>query len=63
MLCPGNKSHGELVKRPIEKTTDEQKWCGEWYDCKEPGCWCSVLIPSINLRYGSGSKYPEKVIE
>lgn len=47
--CP-NLEHGELQLRPLQGQTYEEKYCGVWYDCKEPGCKCSVLIPSQELR-------------
>lgn len=42
--------HGEMQLRPVEKQTDEQKYCGVWYDCVYPGCRCSTLIPSQNIK-------------
>ena len=28
----------------------EQAYCGTWYDCHEPNCKCSTLLPSAELR-------------
>lgn len=37
-ICPLHKV--ELVRRPREKMTYEQAWCGEWYDCpRAPFCY------------------------
>lgn len=49
-LCPSNEEHGQLELRPEGKQTPEQRYCGAWYDCKHPGCHCSVLFPSPELR-------------
>lgn len=32
------------------KQTPEQAWCGTWYGCTEPGCGCTVLLPSPELE-------------
>ena len=40
--------HTKLVKRPRERMTKEQAWCGEWYDC--PHRDYSVLVPSAELQ-------------
>jgi hypothetical protein len=45
--CPNDKV--PLVKRPIERQTYEQRWCGTWYDCPAQGCGRSVLYPSAAL--------------
>lgn len=29
--------------------TQEQGFCGAWYDCDTSGCACSVLVPSAAL--------------
>lgn len=47
--CP-NPEHGEMMLRPAKHQTQEQRYCGTWYDCPEPGCSCSVLIPSKEIR-------------
>lgn len=39
----------QMEYRPIERQTPEQKWCGDWYDCKEPGCMCSTVVMSPEL--------------
>lgn len=38
--------HGQMVLRPIEKQTYEQKFCGTWYDCPHHDCYNSVLFES-----------------
>lgn len=40
--------HRKLVRRPPERMTPEQRWCGAWSDC--PACGYSVLVPSTELR-------------
>lgn len=47
--CP-NSEHGEMIARKILGQTQEQRYCGAWYDCKEPGCANSVLIPAKEIR-------------
>ena len=43
--CP---THGcSMHYRPAR--TNEQQFCGTWYDCDIPGCGCSVLLPSKEL--------------
>lgn len=37
-----------LIKRPTQRMTYEQTWCGDWYDC--PNCTYSRLIESPELR-------------
>lgn len=50
----------ELMKTPIcpkcgipmqfrQARTNEQSFCGAWYDCWNDGCACSVLIPSKQI--------------
>lgn len=46
--CPTHKMQMEI--RSQKHQTYEQKWCGIWYDCIEPGCYCSVLYESAELR-------------
>ncbi|MDD4564787.1 MAG: hypothetical protein PHE79_04850 [Eubacteriales bacterium] len=53
--CPHGE-HGQMELRPIEHQTPEQKYCGAWYDCKYPGCSCSVLIMSPELCKLHGNK-------
>lgn len=48
-ICP-HPEHGQMELRPLKGQTYEQKYCGVWYDCMEPGCKCSALIPSQELR-------------
>lgn len=45
--CPADPSHGQMILRPIERQTPEQKFCGTWYDC--PRCHSSVLLRSPEL--------------
>lgn len=46
--CP--RHHKRLVARPVPGQTQEQRFCGTWYDCPIPGCQQkSVLIPSKAL--------------
>lgn len=49
-VCPTCAEHGEMILRPIEVQTYEQKYCGTWYDCTYPGCHSSVLLPSKELK-------------
>lgn len=44
--CPS--CGGKMEYRP--GGTPEQRYCGAWYDCTAPGCSCSVLIPSKEIR-------------
>jgi hypothetical protein len=44
-VCPNHKV--VLIKRPIERQTYEQRWCGEWHDC--PQCHYSILYQSAAL--------------
>lgn len=48
-LCPAHPEHGPLEQRPLEEQTNEQRWCGEWWDCPEPGCRAGVLFESPEL--------------
>jgi len=45
--CPAHDTQMEV--RPLNRQTKEQKWCGTWYDCTEPGCNCSILLTSPEL--------------
>jgi hypothetical protein len=47
-MCPEHKLVREL--RPKHRLTKEAAWCGTWYDCPNPGCFKSVLIPGEELR-------------
>lgn len=47
-LCPSNAAHGEMELRPESKMTQEQRWCGTWYDC--PRCHSSLLVPAPALE-------------
>lgn len=46
-LCPAFPDHGRMVLRPLPQT-DEQAWCGTWWDCTR--CASSTLDPSPVLR-------------
>lgn len=48
-VCP-HKEHGQMELRDTKHQTPEQKYCGGWYDCLYPGCSCSTLMPSPELR-------------
>lgn len=39
-----------MVQRPQSRQTKEQKFCGAWWDCPEPGCGSSILFESPELR-------------
>ena len=45
--CVSEPEHGQMVIRPAEQQTREQKWCGVWYDCQR--CHSSRLLPSGEL--------------
>jgi hypothetical protein len=48
MCLPKCPVHGtQTIFR--EGRTPEQKWCGVWYDCPEPGCHFSELLPSKEI--------------
>lgn len=47
MCLPKCKEHGQMVLRPIERQTYEQKFCGTWYDCQK--CGKSTCYPSKEL--------------
>ena len=43
--CP---DHGvEMILRPLETQTREERFCGVWYDC--PKGHCSILFQSAEL--------------
>ena len=42
------KVHGEMDPRPMGRQTNEQRWCGTWFDC--PACHSSILVPSTALE-------------
>lgn len=44
--CP---SHGAMAPRDPARQTREQKWCGQWWDCTDPRCSNSILVPSAEL--------------
>lgn len=51
-----HEGHGRMEQRPLAFQTQEQKWCGAWFDCMHPGCSCSVLIPSPEVMKMHGIK-------
>ena len=48
-LCPARPEHGPTVRRPRRGQTPEQRYCGDWWDCRNPGCTSAVLVPSPEL--------------
>ena len=51
MELPKCPTHGTgMIFRPAK--TPEQAFCGAWYECAEPGCYCTVLIPTKELIGG-----------
>lgn len=46
--CIADPEHGQMVRRPLERQTYQQKWCGIWYDCLN--CGSSILLESEELR-------------
>ena len=49
MILPKCPTHGTtMIFR--EARTQEQRFCGAWYECAEPGCKCASLIPSKELE-------------
>lgn len=49
MSDPICERHGAMVERDIAGQTKEQTWCGTWWDCADPGCRSSFLVPSDDL--------------
>ena len=48
MILPKCQTHGiTMIFR--EARTQEQRFCGAWYECAEPGCKCASLITSKEL--------------
>lgn len=45
--CPADPAHGQMVLRPVDRQTPEQKFCGTWYDCVR--CHSSTLFRSPEL--------------
>lgn len=41
--------HGPMVRRDDGTQTPEQRWCGVWFDCTDPSCRASHLVPSVEL--------------
>lgn len=50
LTCPNGLHNAPMTKRDMTHATYEQKFCGDWYDCEEPGCTASILIPSKELE-------------
>lgn len=44
------EDHGYMGLRDPKGYTYEEKYCGVWYDCKYPGCKCSTLLMSQELK-------------
>jgi len=44
-VCPNCKTQMHMRANPSK----DAKFCGVWYDCAEPGCSCSTLLPSKEL--------------
>lgn len=44
------EGHGKMKLRPVKGQSYEEKYCGVWYDCQYPGCKCSILYMSPELR-------------
>ena len=49
MELPKCPTHGSPMHYRVPRT-NEQRFCGTWYDCDTPGCKCSTLLPSAELR-------------
>lgn len=49
MRAPKCPRHGAMSPRPIERQNAETRWCGAWFDCADPHCGRSVLLPSPEL--------------
>lgn len=43
---PSCERHGPMVERPASAQTREQAACGTWWDCDDPGCRGSFLVPT-----------------
>lgn len=41
-----------MTQRPSTRLTEEQSWCGVWWDCTDAHqrCTYSELLPSVSLR-------------
>lgn len=47
-ICP---AHGVVMEeRSPELVSADAGWCGTWYDCFEPTCSVSILVPSDDLK-------------
>ncbi len=47
--CPARPEHGPMERRPRRGQTPEQRFCGDGWDCRNPGCTSAVLVPSPEL--------------
>ena len=48
IVLPKCPTHGGPMAFRLAQT-QEQRFCGAWYECTESGCRCASLIPSIEL--------------
>ena len=48
-VCPSFAEHGPMHPRAAELLSREQAWCGTWFDCTDPHCSSSLLVPSAAL--------------
>ena len=62
-ICPSNSDHGEMEEHPTERQSPETRWCGTWYDCREPQCMASVLIKSEALKAQLEEQYQQTAAE
>ena len=46
--CFTDTAHGQMVRRPLERQTYEQRFCGIWFDCVT--CGSTKLLPSVELQ-------------
>lgn len=44
---PACSIHGSMTRRPLDVQTEEQRWCGEWWDCSR--CSNTVLVMSAEV--------------
>ena len=38
-----------MFDKPLAAQSKDEKWCGTWFECREPGCFAAVLQPSREL--------------
>jgi hypothetical protein len=48
--------HGPMQARPLDQQTDEQLFCGLWWDCRN-GCTSAWCARSRDLAYQNGEPY------